>query len=156
MEKNKIFLSYLINARDSASITEIVKLSYLIDLSYYRKHNIQITGYNYIRYFYGPYDQQIEKDVKELVDNWSISIQLKQTMWWLEYLIYQVSQAPEKDNWLLSPEELLIIDDVLATLSWSRASQLTEIAYSTWPMKRFGATLWWKEHLHEKLDFDAK
>jgi hypothetical protein len=69
MGKDHQILAYLAKAHPSASITVLMKLSYLIDLFSTKKRGKKISSFNYIRYSYGPFAQQVYDVVEDLVLN---------------------------------------------------------------------------------------
>ena len=64
--KNQQFLSYLCQKHPRATVTVLMKISYLIDWVSVNKYGTQITNYEYKRYLYGPFDDAIYKDLNVL------------------------------------------------------------------------------------------
>lgn len=152
MNKNKQLLYYIIKHTWWVSITQVVKLAYLIDLTNYRNHKKRVSGYEYIRYYYWPYDSDIESDVNDLVKEWYISADSEYTRLNEMFVFHQKKEA---DIDLLD-KDIEVIDSVLDELKWLWAKMLTKIAYKTKPMVELWATLWWNEGLWDTLNFDAK
>lgn len=154
MTKNQQFLLYIISKRIWSTITEILKLAYLIDLAFYRMNWNKISEYKYIRYYYWPYDKSIDNDVHILLEQ-----QRK-----IDCKVYNTSFGDTiayfNDSWeLFTPnladEEIEFINTIMEEIGWLGSKQLTEVSYATKPMKKFNAVLWGREHLMEELDFDA-
>jgi hypothetical protein len=148
--KNQQFLLFILTHRWPSTITEIVKLSYLIDLASLSEFKNKISDYKYIRYFYWPYAVKIQSDLEKLAFSNYIIIEAKTNPQWYENILYSIN--PEKELWLnLNDEEKNFTLEVLKDLGGYRAWTLTQIAYKTKPMLDLGATLWWNEHLNELL-----
>ena len=155
LNKTQQVLAYLIKNHPRASITVLMKLSYLVDLVSVARTQKQITHYNYIRYYYGPFDNAINTDLQGLIDQKIIEPRSDYVPSGEEYVVYSLNENISLTT-ELDKDELSIIDDVLEDVKGYGARALTEIAYKTKPMLKFGATLGGSEHLLEKLDLQAK
>jgi len=155
LSKTQQLLAYLIKNHPKASITVLMKLSYLIDLVSVKKKQKQITDYNYIRYYYGPFDNKINTDLQVLIDEKIIEPRSDYVPSGEEYVVYNFN---EDSNFTseLSKDELSIVDGILENVKGYGARALTEIAYKTKPMLKLGATLGGHENLLEKLDLRAE
>jgi DNA-binding PadR family transcriptional regulator len=151
--KTKQLLSYLIQEHTSASVTVLMKLSYLIDLVSVKKEHKQVTDFEYTRYHFGPFDQSIYPILSELETEGVIKAESNYTPGGEEYVKYSINEE-KVDVSLdqLTDKDCEIANQVLDQLSGYGAKALTEIAYQTVPMKKLGATLGGDEHLNEKLD----
>ncbi|MCX5807759.1 MAG: DUF4065 domain-containing protein, partial [Proteobacteria bacterium] len=67
--KTQQLLAYIIKNRSNTSITELIKLSYIIDLVSIGKRHDRIFDFKYIRYNYGPFDKKLYDYIKHFVDN---------------------------------------------------------------------------------------
>jgi len=151
----KTLIQYILKSRWEATITEIVKLCYFVDLAYFRNEWEwkQITNYEYVRYYYWPFDEKIVDDVKELTVSWFLEFKIIPTYHWQEYIAYSVNNEEEI---CLNPDHKKTVDRVLFELSWYRSSKLTDLAYETKPMKAINAKKGENKNLLDKLEFDAE
>lgn len=147
-KKNKEIIHYIISKAPKSSVTSLIKLAYLTDLVSLKKRDCKVSNFKYIRYLYGPFDNEIYKIIENLLEEGSIESSLQFTLDH-DYPIYTVKEEPNLKK--LSVEDQSIIDDVLQELSGYGARTLTELAYQTEPMKKIGATLGGNEHLNEVL-----
>ncbi len=155
MDKNHQLLVYLAKEHPSASITVLMKLSYLVDLISVEKLGDQISSFEYIRYNYGPFTQEIYTTVEDLVCNKILITKNDYTGGNVEYITYTYSEDSDFMFEDISKEEKDLIDEVLSELKGYGAKTLTEIAYKTKPMVKLGATLGGEENLFKKLDLRA-
>jgi len=154
LNKTQKLLAYLVKNHQKASITVLMKLSYLIDLVSIKRTGKPITYYNYIRYYYGPFDNTINGDIQKLMEEKVIEAKSDFVPSGEEYVVYNFNE--DSDLPLEFDEaELKIIDEVLENVKGYGARALTEIAYKTKPMLKIGATLGGNEHLYEVLDMQA-
>ncbi|HNV97468.1 MAG TPA: Panacea domain-containing protein [bacterium] len=152
LTKTQQFLTYIIKNRPRASITILMKLSYLIDLVSVHKNKNQITDFSYIRYYYGPYDTRINTELQTLIGEGIISFENAYVLADAEYTVYSFNKDFEDFEFNeLSQEEKTIIDKIISDLGGYGAKTLTEIAYKTRPMKKLGATIGGTENLNEKV-----
>jgi len=151
--KNFQFLSFILQNRGWCTITEIVKLAYLIDLAAKNNSKIQnkISDFEYIRYYYGPYSKEIQNTLENWIEKEVIKITSGLSTHWHEYTVYEFNI--EKSNIIdqLTPDEQDFILETLEDLATYRSTHLTDIAYNTKPMTELWATLWWNEGLHTKI-----
>lgn len=155
--KTKHLLTYLVQEHASASVTVLIKLSYLIDLISVQKKHTQVTDFEYKRYYFGPFDNSIYPLLTELEAEGVIVSEQKYTPGGEEYVVYSINEEKEEISFdKLSDNDCEIANQVLEQLRGYGAKVLTEIAYLTAPMKKLGATLGGNEHLNEKLDLTCK
>lgn len=150
--KTKQLLSYLVQEHSSASVTVLMKLSYLIDLVSVKKEHKQVTDFEYKRYHFGPFDQSIYTLLSELETEGVVKAESQYTPGGEEYVKYAFTQEEELVLDQLTDKDYEIANQVLDQVSGYGAKALTEIAYQTAPMKKLGATLGGSENLNEKLD----
>jgi uncharacterized phage-associated protein len=154
LNKTQQLLAYLVKNHQKASITVLMKLSYLIDLVSIKRTGKAITHYKYIRYYYGPFDNTINGDIQKLMEEKVIEAKSKFVPSGEEYVVYNFNEECDL-SLVLDAAELKIIDEVLENVNGYGARALTEIAYKTKPMLKIGATLGGNEHLYEVLDMKA-
>ncbi|MBP8979031.1 SocA family protein [Candidatus Dojkabacteria bacterium] len=154
MDKTKELLYCIIKQHKVATITVLMKLSYIIDLVSKKQTGQKISNFSYKRYFYGPFDSSIYSIVEKMQNQDLISAELIFSEDKLScYAVYKAKKSytlqcltqPEKD----------IINEVLTELKDYSAKTLTEITYKTKPMEVLGATLGGTEHLNEDLNLDT-
>lgn len=150
-QKTKQLLCYIL--QDSPrDVTSMIKLSYLIDLAAVRRFGQQISEFEYIRYNYGPFDQKVYSNLNDLQKDGKV-VSFSHYNTYGESVLFKLNALPEDIDFnLLSEEEKSLIKEMLDSLAGYGARMLTEIAYSTAPMKALGATLGGNEHLGELLD----
>ena len=150
-QKTKQLLCYIL--QDSPrDVTSMIKLSYLIDLAAVRRFEHQISEFEYIRYNYGPFDQKVYTNLNDLQKEGKV-VSFSHYNTYGENVLFKLNAQPEDDEFsLLSPEEKSLVREMLDSLTGYGARMLTEIAYSTAPMKVLGATLGGNEHLGETLN----
>ena len=152
MEKNLQVLAYLAKEHPEASVTVLIKLCYLADLISLKRYNRKISSFNYIRYYFGPFDPEIYTDLESLVkDNFLIATS-EYTKKGAEAIIYHYNEEKEFNGKDILADDRAILDELLTSVRGYGAKTLTEIAYSTKPMKALGATLGGNENLGTKLD----
>lgn len=152
--KNKALILEILHNRGDCTVTELMKILYLIDLGFFNINWNKISNFEYIRYNYWPFDKTIYTEIEELITSWLIRIQYIANPKWEEIIKYWISDN-SKISWIISEEledpERLFITEILSELEWLNASSLTNIAYQTEPMKQLGATLWGTEHFMESV-----
>lgn len=152
MDKNHQLLAYLAKEHPSASITVLMKLSYLVDLISVKKLGNQISTFGYIRYSYGPFTQEVYNAVEELVMSKILLPKNDYAGGSVEYITYTYTN---KEDFLfdkISKEEIALIDEMMTDLKGYGAKTLTDIAYKTKPMVKLGATLGGNENLFSRLN----
>lgn len=152
--KTSQVLAYIL-AKKKATVTELMKLSYLSDLVQINKTNKQITEFKYIRYNYGPFDSSIYTYLRTMTDNHLLDGKAEYTSAGSETVYYSLSEGMELNLDKLSDEEIESINEVLENLKGHGAKALTEVAYKTRPMLALGATLGGKENIGAQLNLKA-
>lgn len=155
--KTKQLLAYLIQNYLEVSVTSLMKLSYIADLVQIKKTNKKISGFRYKRYTYGPFDQEIYRLLKGLVEDGIISEQTKMTPKGDEYIVYTFNEDNSNLKFdKLTKKEKETAQEVVESLQGFGVKALTEVAYRTKPMQKLGATLGGNEHLNALLDLRAE
>lgn len=152
MDKNHQLLAYLAKEHPSASITVLMKLSYLVDLISVKKLGNQISTFQYIRYSYGPFTQEVYNTVEDLVMEKVLLPKNDYAGGSVEYITYTFGNKEGFSFDKISTEETKLIDEMMTDLKGYGAKTLTEIAYKTKPMVKLGATLGGNENLFSKLN----
>jgi uncharacterized phage-associated protein len=156
MKKTKQLLAYLIQNNPSVSITSLMKLSYLVDLVAIKKNNKKISDFEYQRYKYGPFDNQIYIVLKDLMKRNIIYEDSALSEMGEEFIIYKHNDKADFPLDQITLEEKEIIDEVVRSLKGYGAKALTELTYRTKPMQKIGAKIGNDEGLNQKLDLTAK
>ncbi len=152
MDKNHQLLAYLAKEHPSASITVLMKLSYLVDLVSVKKLGQKISSFDYIRYSYGPFAQEVYGIVEDLTLKKILATKNDYAGGSVEYITYTFTNSEDFSFDKLSEEEVSVINEMMSELKGYGAKTLTEIAYKTKPMVGLGATLGGTEGLFKKLD----
>lgn len=153
-EKNKHFLLYFIKNNPKSSITSLMKLAYLSDLISMKRNSRQISGFEYRRHYYGPFDKKIYTYIENLTDEGLVRAESDYGLTGEEFSIFSIKPEKESDITFekLKGDDKAIIDELLTSVRGYGAKMLTEIAYKTRPMKFLKATIGGSEHLGEKLN----
>lgn len=149
--KTKQLLTYIALNHQPASITSLLKISYLIDLVAMKKKSRQVSDFEFIRYNFGPFDSKIYDYLKDLSNANILVSKSDYTSVGEEYVVYSINDKAEL-NFDDLKEDQDIIDKVLKQVYGYNARILTEIAYGTKPMKALKATMGGNENIGSKLD----
>ncbi len=155
MSKNHQLLAYLAKEHPSASITVLMKLSYLADLISVEKLGQKISSFDYIRYSYGPFTSAVYNTIEDLTLKKVLTTKNDYAGGNVEYITYTFTNPEDFFFNELSEGELSVINEMMAELKGYGAKTLTEIAYKTKPMVSIGAKLGGNEGLFQKLNLAA-
>lgn len=155
-KKNLQLLTYLAKGHPEASVTVLIKLCYLADLISLKRFKRKISSFDYIRYYFGPFDPKIYTALESLVNDDLLIAVPEYTQKGAEAIIYHFNEKKELKTPDLLGDDKVVLDELLESLRGYGAKALTDITYSTKPMMAFKATLGGKEHLGEKLNLDIK
>jgi len=155
MKKTRQLLAYLIQNHPGFSITSLMKLSYITDLVSIQKTGNPMSGFEYKRYKYGPFDDKIYQYLSELKIGNVIDEDVAYSQTGDEYIIYNFNEKEEFSFDKLTDEEKGIMDEVLESLKGYGAKALVELAYKTKPMKKIGAKIGNDKGLNQRLDLKA-
>mgnify|MGYP000845134181 FL=1 len=148
-KQTKSLIKYLVFSMNLPTITSITKMLYLIDLASVASTGEQTTGFKFIRYYYGPYDN----DIRIMIDDMTAKKELDADVRYLSngepFLVYKMPSGTASFTYEGANEQ--IVRDLVDSLGNLSPKSLTELAYKTKPMTRLGATLGGNEHLNEKL-----
>ena len=151
--KRERALGCIVKNRGKATVTILMKLAYLTDLVSCKRTGKPIFDYDYKRYFYGPFDDKIYRDIEHLQSEKILNGDFDYTQEGNEYILYTFNPVKEKGfSFGLTDTEEKTIGEVLESVKGLGAKILTEIAYRTKPMKKLRATLGGKENLGKSLD----
>lgn len=151
-KKNLQLLAYLAKEHSEASVTVLIKLCYLADLISIKRYNNKISSFNYIRYYFGPFDSKIYEELEFLISKNILMAESEYTKNGAEAIIYHFNEKKSLDISELKDEDKTILNELLDLVRGYGARALTDMAYNTKPMKSIGATLGGKEHMGELLD----
>lgn len=150
--KTKELLAYVVRHRyPDVSITELMKLSYLIDLVALKKKRSRLFDFEYVRYHYGPFDKKIYKYVKSLLADGTFVEGGRVSSTGDEFVTYRLADTRISHS-KIKEEEMEILNEVLSAVEGHGAKALTELAYRTKPMKKIGAEIGNTNGLNETLD----
>lgn len=150
-------LAYLAKNHSEATVTVLMKLAYLVDLSSIEENNKSVSSFKYRRYNYGPFDESIYTHLKKLVYQNVLTQEIGYGSGSAEYIVYRFNEGnPTNFNFKKIASKITIIDKVISALRGYGARTLTEIAYKTKPMRKLGATLGGNENMNKKLNLRTK
>lgn len=152
--KNQQLLAYIVKNHPKVSVTGLMKLCYLIDLLNVKINKKQISNFQYVRYYYGPYDKNISEELEKLIKEKIVIPSGDFTPSGDEYVVYNFNDEADYSFSLIEKDRKQI-DEVLENLKGYGAKTLTEVAYKTKPMIKLGATLGGHENIGAKLDLNA-
>lgn len=150
--KDLQILAYFAQKHPKASITVLMKLCYLADLISVKREKKQITSFEYRRYNFGPFDNNVYSCVEELTSRGIFQAETDYTPTGNEFVVYHFNSEEEFLFDEITEKERKIIDELLESVNGYGAKVLTEIAYKTEPLKSLGATINGGENLNAKLD----
>jgi len=145
MKNNRIrnitkYVIYLFNGKGiDPTKTRVMKTLYLIDLRYYETYQKTLSGAKYIRYFYGPYSEEIDKALRELEEENEVKVissysATHDTLYYCYQLTLKgIENIPEIEN-SLSKEEKKIIRQIVEYSAELSLDELINIVYATPPM----------------------
>ena len=149
-------LAYLAQQHPRASVTVLMKLAYLIDLSAIESKNKPISCFEYRRFNYGPFDENIYSTINKLVDGNVLVTEAAYGLGGSEYIVYKFNDDLGDFDFKKLKPHMDLINKVLKALNGFGAKTLTSIAYKTKPMLALGATLGGKEAMNTPLNLKAK
>ena len=135
VKKFKEVLLYLlekVGARPNIGETAIYKLLYFIDFDYYEKYEEQLIGAKYIKNHFGPTPIEFKKITDQMITKGELE-KIKSKYFQHEQKKY-LPHRPA-DLKILSAQEILHIDDVLARLAWKNAKELSAYSHSDTPWR---------------------
>ncbi len=135
VKKFKEVLLYVlerVGARPNIGETAIYKLLYFIDFDYYEKFEEQLIGAKYIKNHFGPTPIQFKKITDQMMSKGELE-KIKSKYFQHEQKKY-LPRRPA-DLKILSAQEILHIDDVLARLAWKNAKELSAYSHSDTPWR---------------------
>lgn len=148
------YLLYFSKFHAKPSVTVLMKLCYLLDLTSIKESDVKLTRYDYYRYSFGPFDNKIYADLEALVTKGLAVPATDYTTLGTEVVYYKVNEEVS-DKVILEGQGAELAAELLDAVKGYGAKELTQIAYKTKPMLKLGATLGGNEHLMESLDLKA-
>ena len=156
-EKTKQLLAYLIQNHPPLPVTSLMKLSYIVDhIVSIKKYDKPISGFEYVRYKYGPFDNKIYKYIENLSGNKIVSGEPAYTPMGDEYIIFKYNDDVDISFDKLTRKDREVIDEVLDSLRGYGAKALVDLSYKTKPMEKIGARQDNEAGLNDKLDLRAE
>lgn len=149
-------LLHIMQKRKWVSITELMKLSYLIDYTLSTKNLSPITGFSYIRYFYGPFDRDIYRIIEDLIRRKEVVEDTEFSDTGREYIVYGLAnKAQDMYDYLsdIDAKRSHLVQQILEKLSTCNSKLLTQIAYNTKPIEKIGARIGNEKGIGENLTF---
>ena len=153
--KTPQLLTYVIKTLPGASVTSLMKLSYIIDLVAVQNDNKKISDFEYVRYNYGPFDKKIYKYLEGLLTEGVIKEGANISSSGEEFVTYIFNKTKKVALDKISDTDKSVIDAALEALEGYGPKALTELTYRTKPMKKIGATLNNRAGLNKHLDLTA-
>jgi|GEM_PF-1293032 len=135
--KTEQTIVYLIKNHPNASVTSLMKLSYLIDLVNVKNTGKQITDFEYRKYNFGPFDKSMYGYLEKLMKNGLISAQSSYTALGDEYITYSVNEDSDDSTKMINSipkKDCSVINGVIEKVKGYGARLLTDLAYKTKPM----------------------
>jgi len=148
--RTKELIKYLVSTMSVSTITSLTKMLYLIDLASVSSGKEKTTSFNYIRYYYGPYDKEIKTMLDELIIYGDLILNIKTSPSGEPYMVYKLPEGVTSYEYDDINSDIAF--DLVESLGHLSAKTLTDIAYKTKPMTSLGATLGGTQHLNEVLD----
>ena len=111
--------------------TKIVKLLYLLDIESVSKHGKQLTNFEYRKYYYGPYDENI---INLLDERQYFSVGLGITSSGNQYYNYTV--GPKKNDYQMNDNTKELVNSVIKKYGQCSLDKILEVAYSTPQFKK--------------------
>jgi len=154
-EKSKQLITYISKRYIPATVTSLMKLCYLVDLIAVSKTGKQISDFQYKRYKYGPFDQNIYAYLDTLTKEKKLLEEVDHTPYAEEYIVYRFNEHLESGFDSLAEDEKAIIDSVLDNLRGLGAKALAELSYKTKPMRALGAKINNDKGINQPLNLKA-
>jgi len=139
------YLGYYVN-ESVFDIMPIIKLNIT---------QIKISDFEYVRYKYGPFDQNIYNHINDLRWAGVITEEPAYTPMGDEYITYKINDETCVCVDELGINDTQVADEVLESLKGYGAKALVDLAYKTKPMAKIGAMQDNDAGLNEKLDLSA-
>ena len=150
MTKKEQIIHYIVSSRPKSGITEVMKLAYLFEVAYYRVTGKQYTKFGFIRYTYGPFDNEVYNIISKLGAQGFI---ITDEIILPSDNVKAVFLPGENElEYTFDDRTKLILDRVIQETKDLKTKELTELSYQTEPMKELGATMGGMEHFNEVLD----
>ena len=154
-QKTDQMLAYIVKARGNASVTILMKLAYLADLTMVQSGKKKISEFTYKRWNYGPFDRSIYGAIERLEEAGTLSVRIECDSLGNDYGVYSIADGVTPSFDLLSTEETFTIDELIRSLKGYGAKTLTDLAYKTAPMTSIGAVLGGRQAMGKELNLSA-
>ena len=116
--------------------TKLVKILYLIDLSYVKAKKRSLTGLTYHSYYFGPYSEDIINAINQL-KGYEVEEVSSISLDGREYYLYRPGMNPRWETPpALQDEEAEVIDQVISEHGNKSLDEILKYVYNTEPYKR--------------------
>jgi Protein of unknown function (DUF4065) len=127
----KLILFFVVKTKGNIAKTQLVKFLYLADLYSVKWLGKQITDLEWIRYHYGPYEEEIDR-ILGLMNGQQIEIQTTDDK---NYIIIKMGNtAPSIDSLELPVMMQMLLDNIRYQWMGKPTKELLKYVYSTAPM----------------------
>jgi uncharacterized protein YwgA len=130
----KKLLIYLLKNTSGMSRTSLVKFVYLFEYYYRNKYGKHFTETQFIRYNYGPFDQNIIDTVSELTNEGIVNVVQGHYMDSTTYVYKLNTQSQYYAYDELTGKERFVADVLISKLKNLTATEIANFSYSTPPM----------------------
>ncbi len=127
----KLILFFVLKTKGNITKTQLVKFLYLADLYSVKWLGKQITDLKWIRYHYGPYEEEIDR-ILGLMDGMEIKLDNGDGK---KYVVVRIGDlAPSIESLELSPMMEMMLDNIRHQWMAKPLKELLDFVYSTSPM----------------------
>jgi len=112
---------------------EVLKLTYLIDVEYYKKFGEKYSELDYVYYNYGPWDRAFHQIIAYMAEV-EISEFKMQTQDEKDFYLYTTTGKTPRNDIRLNPEISEILEKIFFVYKHSQLGQMLKIVYTEEPM----------------------
>jgi hypothetical protein len=143
-------IAYIASQHGDVTRTSLMKLTYLIDYVCRQKLGGTLSGFNWIRWWYGPFDRAVYESIDALLANGVFGSRVEFSPSG-EYEVYEfVGGDNFEDSLDVTKKE--VADKILQELHGHGPKMLTEVAYQTAPLVSIGAKIGNNNGVGTRLD----
>ena len=142
--KTQQFIALIFKLYKHCTVQNLLKLAYLSDYLYFEKTGIQLSGFTYRLYSFGPFDESVFSHLEELIAKGLIRAHLNYTRNGLEYVSYvfndSVTDLKFKAEFMpdFSLLEFTLAREILYEFFYYNEKELTEMVYKSKPVRSLG------------------
>jgi Protein of unknown function (DUF4065) len=127
----KLILFFVLKTKGNITKTQLVKFLYLADLYSVKWLGKQITDLKWIRYHYGPYEEEIER-ILGLMNGLEIELDNGKNK---NYVVVRIGNlAPSIESLEISPMMEMMLDNIRYQWMGKPLKELLDFVYGTSPM----------------------